>query len=411
MPEQRLQPMPEPEPEPEPVVLSCPRTWPEGPSLVRCAPQQHAAPAPAERVGAPFEFRNRLFEGRAVVRLRGVDPAEDAAYFHGRERRMQCLVQGRFTRRVRCSDVVCGQEFSRPLELPMGFVVRPVLSVIKMMQPALQVDLFAERPHLLTPLAATAQTLSVAKPGQQSEHGFVATPRGAEAAGADGRTTAVDDPVEATALLGERHAFYPTRARRCPYRCSRDFEARFVCDQRRPNQCSSVRTSGGWFGETDRSPEERKGWYNAGAAKAAAAAAADEALTDEEQESNAEEGGEWFEPGLVYTFDFYSHVLDIQTMSAFGFDVVPILNGNPIVCMARLRDGASTGAAPATGAGTPEAADVEPEYLWKFEIWHERIVAMLAAEAEQAAAVAQKEKQAAAVKLPVDQQEQQQMVI
>ena len=57
-------------------------------------------------------------------------------------------------------------------------------------------------------------------------------------------------------------------------------------------------------------------------------------------------------------------------MSAFGWDVVPILNGNPIVCMARLRRDNMTGDV-ATEAGTQTE---ETEHLWKFEIWHERLL-------------------------------------
>lgn len=218
---------------------------------------------------------------------------------------MQCLVQGRFKRRIRCRDVVCGQEFARPLELPTQLVVRPVLSVIQMMQPAIQVDLFAKRPHLLTPLAATAQTLSVARLGQQSNRGFVASAPEADGTAPDAVGAVVEDPVEDTGQLG------------------------------------------GWFSDSARSPQERKNWFNAGAVA--------------EDSSQDNEEGQWFEPGVVYTFDFYSHVLDMQTMSAFGFDVLPILNGNPILCMARLRAVESEG-------------QTEPEHLWKFEIWHESML-------------------------------------
>ena len=51
-----------------------------------------------------------------------------------------------------------------------------------------------------------------------------------------------------------------------------------------------------------------------------------------ESEEEAPEGqaGEWFDPKLVYTFDFYTHVLDPQSMAALGFDVVPILAGQPV---------------------------------------------------------------------------------
>lgn len=83
---------------------------------------------------------------------------------------------------------------------------------------------------------------------------------------------------------------------------------------------------------------------------------------------SAEETPEWFEPGLVYTFDFFSHVLDLQKMSAYGFDVVPIVNRNPILCMARLK--------PAVGAEEGAVG----EHLWRFEIYHERMVGLSPAE-------------------------------
>jgi hypothetical protein len=296
------------------MAMGSPSAWADRPSLVRCSPEHHPSAEPLERrVGEPFEFHSALFEGQAVVRVRGISAADDASYFRDRRRKMQCLVQGRFKRRIRCRDVVCGQEFGHSLELPMQLVVRPVLAAIQMMQPAMQVDLFADTPHLLTPLAATAQTLSVVQPGQQSDCGFCAKApleAGDTSLGTVGAV--VEDPVEDTTLLG------------------------------------------GWFSSSERSPQERKDWFNA------RAAAAD---LDHEQ---AEEG-EWFEPGVVYTFDFYSHVLDMQTMSAFGFDVVPILNGNPIVCMARLRTASRDGADEAEG-------QKGPEHLWKFEIWHERML-------------------------------------
>ena len=59
----------------------------------------------------------------------------------------------------------------------------------------------------------------------------------------------------------------------------------------------------------------------------------------------------------------------MQTMRAFGWDVVPILNGNPIVCMARVRTGTATYDDGAAEAGTQTQ---DCEHLWKFEIWHDR---------------------------------------
>ena len=92
--------------------------WPDRPCLLRCAAADpHTRDPQTQRVGVPFAVKSRLFEGRAVVRIKGVSEADDSKYFRDRERKVACLVQGQFTRRVRCSDVVCGQEFDRPLAL------------------------------------------------------------------------------------------------------------------------------------------------------------------------------------------------------------------------------------------------------------------------------------------------------
>lgn len=181
-----------------PGGVQSPATWPDYPSMLRCSPEHHPASDSVQRVGVPFDFSSQLFEGRAVVRVRGVSSSDDDAYFRDRNRKMQCLVQGRFKKRIRCRDVVCGQEYSKPLELPLQLVVQPVLSAVQYMQPSIQVDLYSKRPYLLTPLAATAQALSVERSGQESNRGFVASSRGAQA-----DMAVVEDPVEDTALLGD----------------------------------------------------------------------------------------------------------------------------------------------------------------------------------------------------------------
>ena len=65
-----------------------------------------------------------------------------------------------------------------------------------------------------------------------------------------------------------------------------------------------------------------------------------------------------FRTGFTYTFDFYQHLflpLDFKLVFpvAGAFDLVRHLNGQPIHFMAK------------TAAG---------EYLWNFELWHERLL-------------------------------------
>jgi len=64
------------------------------------------------------------------------------------------------------------------------------------------------------------------------------------------------------------------------------------------------------------------------------------------------------QPGLIYTFDFYQHMLDITTMEInLGFrkfDISDFLNNQPVQAMARLFD--------------------REEYFWNIEIWHPKLL-------------------------------------
>lgn len=65
-----------------------------------------------------------------------------------------------------------------------------------------------------------------------------------------------------------------------------------------------------------------------------------------------------FQPGLVYTFDFYQHMLypaSLEFKVALGtFDLARYLNSQPILMMAKLWG--------------------SDRYLWNVELWHEKLL-------------------------------------
>lgn len=67
----------------------------------------------------------------------------------------------------------------------------------------------------------------------------------------------------------------------------------------------------------------------------------------------------WFDTDTIYTFEFYQNLFDASTYSLdLGFAKIGcsrVLNGQPIQWLGKLRDG---------------------RYLWSFQIWHEKLVAM-----------------------------------
>ena len=112
-------------------------------------------------LGTPFDFETDLFKGKMLVRLQGVpsdDPAADAKYFDGRQRRFQAIVQGRFKREIRVSELMTGHVFARPLKnLPPKWLVAVAERMIMQLAPSMQVQLRQKNPQALSILAATSQ--------------------------------------------------------------------------------------------------------------------------------------------------------------------------------------------------------------------------------------------------------------
>lgn len=206
----------------------------------------------------------------------------DQAYFASKARQFQSVVQGTFKKRMRFDEVLSGQEFSQPLrELPMQFVVRGVLNLIKhRLPPGNSIDLFGDEPHFLSPFINDQQTVCVTDPSK-------------------GETP----PDIAAHELPEdmRHAGHE------------------IPDER-------------WA---------RRKYFS--------------------KQANLEKY--YFEPGLVYTFDFYQHFfrpfdfkLDFKVTA---WNIAPWLGepgeGKPMM-LTMAKSGPSG------------------EYLWSFEMWHRKLL-------------------------------------
>mmetsp|Transcript_31648 Transcript_31648/g.41824 ORF Transcript_31648/g.41824 Transcript_31648/m.41824 type:complete len:748 (-) Transcript_31648:124-2367(-) len=244
-------------------------------NLVRLDEEPRLGPLPINTEDAVVPFENDLFRGRVLLRFANM-PTSPADYFNGRSRLFQVAVQGEFKKRVRTDQVLTGQCYRKPfVNLPARWLIRSGLSLFRRLSPALQADLFAKHPIMLSPLISTSQTVMVERHGMESP--------------------VSGELEENTTLLG------------------------------------------GLFTEGAVPASARKRFFS--------------------KPRNLQQY--YFEPGLVYTFDFYQHMLDVTTLEInLGFrrlDISRFLNRQPVQAMAKLN-----------------GAEV---YFWNVEIWHEKLIA------------------------------------
>jgi Protein of unknown function (DUF1769) len=124
-------------------------------------------------LGIPFEFESPLFKGTMLVRFRNVETDDHTgshqAYFQGRKHTlMQTVVQGRFKRPVKMSELYVGNVFDRPLSHPPPASWQNVMNqVFKRVAPSIVLDLASAKPKILALFAGTAQSMSVDLPGEE----------------------------------------------------------------------------------------------------------------------------------------------------------------------------------------------------------------------------------------------------
>lgn len=153
-----------------------PINWPHRPVFVQAGSDTKVTglsnnqPVP---LGIPFEVESPLFKGRVLLRFRNAksdDPEAHSEYFKGRKRLMQTVIQGRFKRPIKMSDVYVGSIFSQPLAgAPPPLMTKIMDAIIRRVAPGLILDLSSENPKVVALLAGTAQTMSIDSPGNEPD--------------------------------------------------------------------------------------------------------------------------------------------------------------------------------------------------------------------------------------------------
>lgn len=122
----------------------------------------------AEGESLIVDFESNLFEGSLLLRLRHSngstrDPYDDnKGYFKGMNRRYQALVRGRFKKSIPMTALRTGFQFDRPCgKLPAKWILRGGIKVLSFFAPQLDAKLECSKPHTLTPLGSTPQSITV----------------------------------------------------------------------------------------------------------------------------------------------------------------------------------------------------------------------------------------------------------
>eukprot|EP00428_Durinskia_dybowskii_P020384 CAMPEP_0170205210 /NCGR_PEP_ID=MMETSP0116_2-20130129/2144_1 /TAXON_ID=400756 /ORGANISM="Durinskia baltica, Strain CSIRO CS-38" /LENGTH=289 /DNA_ID=CAMNT_0010455591 /DNA_START=105 /DNA_END=971 /DNA_ORIENTATION=- len=150
--------------------------WPHRPVFVKASDETKILGRDENEalpLGVPFEFETPLFKGQMLLRLRNATSDEiesHGAYFSGRKRLMQTVVQGRFKKPMGMDEVYMGSLFSEPLRLvPPPSMARMIQAMISSVAPGVVMDLASEKPRVVTLYAGTTQSLSVDKPGTEPD--------------------------------------------------------------------------------------------------------------------------------------------------------------------------------------------------------------------------------------------------
>ncbi|KAI9287010.1 hypothetical protein BC943DRAFT_379069 [Umbelopsis sp. AD052] len=112
----------------------------------------------------PFELNSDSFKGRGVVRVReytGVNKAAapSSKYFDEHADKFSIQIQGRFLTSATADDIVFGNAFDAPLRLPAGSSI--AMNFAKWFDPAIELDLYADKPKAFSPLVVTMNSLDV----------------------------------------------------------------------------------------------------------------------------------------------------------------------------------------------------------------------------------------------------------
>ena len=283
-----------------------------------------------------IDFESKHFCGTLLMRILGAPPASDNpesdfSYFHGKKRRFQAIVKGKFKSPLKMSECVTGQLFDRPAgNLPARWIVTSFIKFVSTLAPQLEATIDGDQPRFLTPLVATAHTVLV-KPTTNDEEQVPTT-------------TTCSDGKDDDALYNYQ-----------VYAGAVDIEDNV--EEPSAEDSTSV---------MQQVPKATKDSGSVGKRQKARKKAFNQLFAKRAQEP-------CFQLDTEYTFEFYQHLLLFGDSLAVDMgrvigsvDLSPVTDGQPIKFMSAHKD-SDTG---------------ELDVLWSFDIWHESLYA-LAQAAEQ----------------------------
>ncbi|CAE6521429.1 unnamed protein product [Rhizoctonia solani] len=117
--------------------------------------------------GSSHSIHSQLFDGVVSVYIKGDFGDADSSkstYFNDESRARHTWsigIQGRFLKEINGNDIIFGNVFDRPLNLPWGFGA--VLNFAQYIDPTLEHDLYGQKPWALSPFLSTMPYLQRTK--------------------------------------------------------------------------------------------------------------------------------------------------------------------------------------------------------------------------------------------------------
>jgi len=150
--------------------------WPNCPAYFCAHPEVHTkdySPGEALPLGVPINFESDLFKGSIFLRLRSNaspdNKAEHTAYFNGKKRLWQVVIQGHFKEELDVSNLLIGDFYEKPLTgIPKGGIMKMYQKFMEVLSPGIVMDMTSDKPKILTPFGS-AQKMRIDLPGNEPE--------------------------------------------------------------------------------------------------------------------------------------------------------------------------------------------------------------------------------------------------
>ncbi|CAO1624101.1 unnamed protein product [Sympodiomycopsis kandeliae] len=121
---------------------------------------------------SPLEINSPGFRGRATVRIKsftghdpdGIEHRNDSKYFDSEHRKgitWSIQIQGRFLEEVSSNDVVFGNQFDKPIRDHLPYGTSVALQFVKVVDPNMKHDLYADSPWAFSPFIASLTHINV----------------------------------------------------------------------------------------------------------------------------------------------------------------------------------------------------------------------------------------------------------